>query len=448
MEELQMEVTVTAEQANQEARIISSVNRRSEIAEEIISHKAGFIERWALLIFLGILVFLLALSWFIRYPDFIETRASLTAANAPKEIVPRQEGRLVKLFVRNNEKVKRGDVIGWIESTADHHEVMELSSRVDSSVAFLESGEVPRVSGLFNRPYNNLGEIQERYQSFITVWQQFNDYLVNGFYPRKVNMLRDDIRALEVTSEKMQRQKLLIEQDVKLAEETFDMNRALSDEKVLSKEEFRVERSKYLSKQMQLPQLEVSLIGNETQKRDKLKEIYQLNHDIAQQRIIFQQALQSLKSVIDDWKKRYVLQSPVDGNIFFIIPLQENQFLQPGKLIGYINPDDSRFYAETYLPQNNFGKASIGLKVQLRFDAYPYQEAGFVDGTINYISHVASDSGFLATVQLDHGLVTNTGRPISYKSGLTAQAIVITRDLRLLQRLWFNLNKSVTVGNK
>ncbi len=143
-----------------------------------------------------------------------------------------------------------------------------------------------------------------------------------------------------------------------------------------------------------------------------------------------------------------MLQSPVDGNIFFIIPLQENQFLQPGKLIGYINPDDSHFYAETYLPQNNFGKASIGLKVQLRFDAYPYQETGFVDGTINYISHVASDSGFLATVQLDHGLVTNTGRPISYKSGLTAQAIVINRDLRLLQRLWFNLNKSVTVGNK
>ncbi len=101
------EVTVIAEQAAQDVRIISSsVNKRSEIAEEIIADKAGFIERWALLIFLGILVFLLALSWFIKYPDFIETRASLTTANAPKEIVPRQEGRLVKLFVRDNEKVK------------------------------------------------------------------------------------------------------------------------------------------------------------------------------------------------------------------------------------------------------------------------------------------------------------------------------------------------------
>ncbi len=46
-----------------------------------------------------------------------------------------------------------------------------------------------------------------------------------------------------------------------------------------------------------------------------------------------------------------MLQAPVDGNIFFTIPLQENQLLPPGKLIGYINPDDSSFYAETYLPQ-------------------------------------------------------------------------------------------------
>jgi HlyD family secretion protein len=164
--------------------------------------------------------------------------------------------------------------------------------------------------------------------------------------------------------------------------------------------------------------------------------------------VILQQALLSLKSTIDDWKKKYVLQSPIEGKIFFIVPIQENQFIQPGRLIGYINPDDSHFYTETFLPQSNFGKIDTGLKVQLRFDAYPYQEVGYVEGTVNYISNIASDSGFLATIRFDSGLVTNNHKIIPYRSGLKAQAVIITKNMRLLQRLWYNINKSTSVGSK
>lgn len=194
--------------------------------------------------------------------------------------------------------------------------------------------------------------------------------------------------------------------------------------------------------------MEASLLSNETQKRDKLKELDQIEHDITQQQLTFQQALQSLKSVVDDWKKRFVLQSPVDGKVFFTIPLQENQFLQQGKLIGYINPNDTRFYAEANLPQNNFGKIDTGLQVQLRFDAYPYQEVGFVEGTLSYVSNVPSDSGFLANIRLNRGLSTNNNKSIPYKNGLKAQAIIITKNMRLLQRLWYNINKSTSVGTK
>lgn len=41
---------------------------RSKLAQEIISQKPGFIERWALLIFIEILLLVLAASWFIKYP--------------------------------------------------------------------------------------------------------------------------------------------------------------------------------------------------------------------------------------------------------------------------------------------------------------------------------------------------------------------------------------------
>jgi HlyD family secretion protein len=128
--------------------------------------------------------------------------------------------------------------------------------------------------------------------------------------------------------------------------------------------------------------------------------------------------------------------------------LQENQFLKQGKLIGFITPDDSHFYAETYLPQNNLGKIDTGMKVQLRLAAYPYQECGFVQGTLNYVSNVPSDSGFLATIRLDNGLITTNNKSIFYRNGLKAQALVITKNMRLLDRLYYNIIKSTSSGDK
>lgn len=226
------------------------------------------------------------------------------------------------------------------------------------------------------------------------------------------------------------------------------MNKKLLDEKIISKEEFRIAMSKILNKQMAIPQLEASLLSNESQRRDKLRELQKIDHDIEQQQLTFLQALQSLKSAIDEWKQKFVLQSPVDGKIYFIVPVQESQFLQQGKLIGYIEPDNSHFYAEAYLLQNNFGKIDTGLQVQLRFDAYPYQEMGFIQGTLSYVSNVPSDSGFLANIRLENSLITNNNKSIPYKNGLKAQAIIITRNLRLLQRLWYNTNKITSVETK
>ncbi len=422
--------------------------QRSELAQEIISQKSGFIERWALVIFSIILLLILTAAWLIKYPDTIEASAVLTAANAPKEIIPRQEGRLVKLFIQNNENVSQGEVIGWIESTAKHDEVLELSTRIDSSVNLLNTKQEDKVAQLFTTDYTNLGEMQQDYQTFITALQSFNDFLVNGFYTKKKSMLSNDLQSLENTSLTIQKQKALTQQDIKLAEETYNMNKQLSDEKVLSKEEFRQEHSKFINKQMEIPQLDADLLSNEMQQRDREKELDQLNHDMQRQPENFQQALQSLKSEVDDWKKKYILQSPINGKVSYIISFQENQFLQQGKLIGYITPDDSHFYTQAYLPQNNFGKVNKGQHVQLRFDAYPYQEFGFVEGTVSYVSNVASDSGFLTTIQLSNGFVTSDKIPIAYKNGLKAQALIITQNMRLLSRLWYNIKKSVSVQKK
>ncbi len=418
---------------------------RSDLAQEIISRKPDFIEKWALLVFLAMLLLLLATTWFINYPDIVQTSATLMARNGPKEMIARQEGRLVKLFVSNDQEVNPNQVLGWIESSANQEEVLVLSSQLDSSTKLLASGEFNKLSGVFRVRYEHLGELQSGYQQFIAAWQLFDDYMVNGFYNRKRNMLEKDLASLHDMHNSVNQQKDLTSQDIRLAEESLKMNEILLKEKVISIEEFRNEKSKLLGKQSSLPQLNASMISNETQQREKFKELSQLDHDVAQERLVFEQALRTLRSNVDDWIRRFILRSPIKGRIVFMVPLQENKFLQQGKLLGYVVPDNAGYYAEITLPQSNFGKIDSGLQVQLRFEAYPYEEFGFVQGRLSYISRVPSDSGFPATVILDKGLVSNYAKTIPYTNGLKAQAIVVTNTSRLFQRIYYSIVKSASV---
>ena len=106
--------------------------------------------------------------------------------------------------------------------------------------------------------------------------------------------------------------------------------------------------------------------------------IWIMEHAISQQKIIFQQAIQTLQSAVDDWKMKYLLTASIDGSISFTIPVEENRFVKTGMLLGFINPNAGNYFAEVIIPQNNFGKVDTMQQVQLRFDGYPYNEFGYV----------------------------------------------------------------------
>ncbi|QES88065.1 HlyD family secretion protein [Rhizosphaericola mali] len=423
-----------------------SIVIRSEEAQEIIDHKSGPLERWALWIFLCILLLLLTTSGFILYPDILQVRTTLTSLDGPKEIVPNQSGRITQLFVTNGQTIRKGATLAYIESVADIDQMLSLFKRVEKANQLLTDNKLGDISSLFLQPYDQLGEDQSAYQTFMTALQQFNDYYVNGFYDRKKTMLEQDLGALKKMNNALGQQRQIEEQDNELAQENYKMNKKLFDAKIISAEEYRQDQSQLLSKQMALPQTNSSIFSNQNEQREKLKDLEQLDHDVIQQRITMEQALQTLKSALDTWIKQYVLIAPVDGTVYFSKPIQKNQYLQSGKTIGYIATDNNKLFTELYLPQNNLGKADTGMEVQLRFDAYPYQEKGIVKGKLIYISRVVSDSGYLGIVRLNNGLLTSQHQILPYKDGLKADALIITKNMSLLNRLYYNITKATSLN--
>lgn len=145
---------------------------------------------------------------------------------------------------------------------------------------------------------------------------------------------------------------------------------------------------------------------------------------------------------MEDWKAKYLLIAPVDGRIIFASFLQENQQLKINQTICFINPENTQYFAEVVIPQNNFGKIYKGQKVLLKLPAYPYQEFGTVQGRITFISNIPTDSGYLAKVTLPYGLQTNYKKQIQYHEGLLAKGEIITSDSKLSDRI-FNQFKSL-----
>jgi HlyD family secretion protein len=211
----------------------------------------------------------------------------------------------------------------------------------------------------------------------------------------------------------LEEQRQLQEQDFKLIQKTFEANESLKKDKVISDFDYRIEQSKLINKKLTLPQIRSALINNESQQNEKEKEIIELENAIDQQKLIFQQSLSTFKSQLDEWKKKYILIAPISGKVAFASFMQENQQLQVNQPICFINPENSQYFAEIMIPQSNFGKASIGQLVLLKFQSYPFQEYGSVQGRIEFISHIPDEKGIWQKLALPMDLLLPTKKRFS-----------------------------------
>ncbi len=422
-------------------------NHVNEI-EEIISNKPPLIVRWGTVYFFFVLAGIGLVSWFIKYPDIVVARAKLNSVNAPKEVITRTEGKLIKIVIKENERVEAGQVLGFMESIGNHQSILTIGKQIDSINNLISQNRTDEITHFFpdysNQQFSsNLGELQTPYQTFIQSFITFRDFLGSGFFLRKKKMLQTDMQNIQKLNAILASQKILLNQDLTLSNETYDANKSLANDKVISSLDYRNEKSKLIAKQLSLPQINSSIVTNESQQNEKRKEIAELENQLLVQKNTFIQALQTIKSQVQAWEFKYLLKAPVAGTISFTGFFQENQEIKIGQTLFYVQPDSIAYFIEMLVPQYNFGKVKKGQQVLLKFQAYPFEQYGAVVGKIDYINTTPSDSGYLAKVSLPQGLISNYKKPLQYRNGLLAQADIITENMRLLQRFYYNLARQI-----
>jgi multidrug resistance efflux pump len=408
-----------------------------------------FMIRWGLSIFGLIIILVLCIAWFIRYPSIIRCNARITGQNIPREIINRSEGRITAIFVKEGQWVNEGEIIASIQSIAQPDAILKLEKMCDSLASKLMKGEQNTIPGqypVFQQfslgLHDALGEIQAPFQQFMQSYINFCSHHGSGFYGQKPRLIKRDVSLLEEQEKWLKQQHGLLMEDVALAAENFDVYKKLSEEKVIAPVEYRGERAKYLSKEMVLPQWESSLLENKARQWEKQKEMLLASEDAQTQYRVFVQSLQTLRAEMANWKLLFLLQAPVSGTFSFSGYFAENQLLKNGTLLGWVSTPHSIWYAEMIIPQYNFGRVALSQTVLLRISAYPQEQFGLLEGTISDIKPIATDSGFLARVSLP-AAITNWNKKIDLRQGLTAEADIITENLNLLQQFYQNTLRQI-----
>lgn len=154
-------------------------------------------------------------------------------------------------------------------------------------------------------------------------------------------------------------------------------------------------------------------------------ELNQVKSKIAETQTLLTQSKNKLK-------QRF-LYAPVNGVISALNVHNIGEVVQTGQTIAEMTPNNAPLVLEVSLPNREAGFVKTGMPVQVKFDAFPYQNYGVIPGKVVSISPDAKTDerlGIVYRVQvsIDRDSVKANNQTWKLKAGQTATAEIVIRQ--------------------
>ncbi|MEM8883485.1 MAG: biotin/lipoyl-binding protein, partial [Planctomycetota bacterium] len=143
------------------------MSERSDQVQEILGRTPNWMIRWGTTLVFAIVALLLLGSAVISYNDIIPAQIVITSKNPPIYLKARSSGRLTKVLVQANQKIKKGDLLAEIENTAQLKDIIYLRKNLldENTLIFsLDSLKKTFPSDL------SLGTVQSAYGAYLTAY--------------------------------------------------------------------------------------------------------------------------------------------------------------------------------------------------------------------------------------------------------------------------------------
>jgi multidrug resistance efflux pump len=413
------------------------VELQTKEVEDMLGRVPGWITRNGMILFVILFALLLFGSWVYRYPDIKRARIVVTSVNPPADLKARTSGKIVGLFVVNNQQVNRGDVLAMIENPASYEDVVQLKN----SLALLDSLTIEEITDDLTELKNvELGTIQSDYSLFLKVYRDFMEFRRIDYHQRKVETARTELQKQQEYTRSLSERVSTQEQAYELSLRQFNRNASLFEEGVISESDLEESRSEMLAERNKRQEL-ISLMAenniNIARTEDQIVDL-ELRQQEEQSGMIssLEESFNNLKASITSWEQNYLLVAPVNGSVNFTTYWSENQNVKAGEKVMTIIPDESgSMVGKISLPLEGAGKVHVGNQVNIQFDNFPHLEYGMVKGYVSNISEVSDDDFYAVEVELPDGLRSYYGYEIMFSQNMQGTAEILTDKKRLLERV-------------
>jgi multidrug resistance efflux pump len=417
---------------------------RSEEVQDLMGQVPSWIIRVGTSVVLLLLVILLAGSWFFKYPDIVISPVQLTTQMPPAEVVARTDGKIEAVFVDDKQQVEKDDILAIIHNPANYYDVKALKDKLLDVKKSLNDT-------FFNRQINfqsdlELGELQPEYAGFLTLYNDYVNFIDLDYHQQKIQSLRDQIDRYNSHYGQLYRQREVLEDELTIARKQLSRSKVLLEKDVISQATYETVVGQVLEKKYAVERANTDLSNTKLKIQEIEQQIldFQLNKkgDDSEQQLAVLEAYENLTSAISQWMHTYVLLAPVDGLVSMTRFWSESQNVTNGETVfTVVAENDTEVLAKCVLPIKGSGKVQEGQKVNIKFDNYPFMEYGMVKAKVRSISLVPSNDHYVVQLDLPTGLKTTYDKDLNFSQQMTGVAEIITEDVRLFDRL-FNPLKS------
>ncbi|MFW6311593.1 MAG: HlyD family secretion protein [Nanoarchaeota archaeon] len=412
---------------------------RSEEVQEIMGYIPHWFLRTGVSIILGILIFGLILSYFIKYPDVLIAKVSITSDTPPLNIMSRATGKMDSLLVKDKQYVEKNKILAIINNTASYNDILKIEVEIEKVTKCLK--EIEKKNNIKIKQNNYvLGDIESNYLQFIKAIKDFKNFLALDYHNKKTEKLQRQINKKKKLYIIEQRQFKIAKSEFILNEKQFKRDSLLFSRKVISESKYEKSMSVYLKKTNLLENSKKSLINCELQIDQFEKEIIDLKSDYKNKletiKTNIHHSIKKLKNAIENWRFKYILKAPISGKIVFSSMWSSNQNISRGGLVFTILPEkQNKLIGKLKLPVSGAGKVDINQEVNIKLYNYPYKEFGMVSGRVINISDIPIDSLYYVDISLPNGLKTNYQKKLHFNQGMSGEAEIITENISLLARI-------------
>ncbi|MDB4768515.1 HlyD family secretion protein [Saprospiraceae bacterium] len=421
------------------------IELRSDDVQEIIGTPPRWIVRWGTLVVTGAIFSMVAMSLWVQYPDKVRGRVSITTKIAPVRVNAQKSDLISKIWVEDGDNVKEGDLLVEMQSAANFEDVEELEEFTNDLNNADQSELLEFISSDFKQL--EIGTLQPLHAEVQMNFENFQFYEQNKAAAKEIIQYKNQMTGIN-SGIKIQNRKLTdAKKSEKLERNKYNRIKTLVASNDKSPQELENQEKIWISSQTRVKEIEDEINQRMLRISGLQKNITDIQSSSSetnnQNYINLRSSINNLVGAIDRWNEENLLIAAMPGKISMVQNWSEKQYIEQGKEIMVILPENKKdnYFTQLFIPVQGSGRIQKGQRVLLKLDNFPYREFGQLEGEVIDLPGLSREEGLPVKIKLINGLITQSEKELKLEQELLGNGEIITENRSVFVRIFENVVK-------